>query len=334
MLNCRLTTKATRVFFCGLLGICICVSSCTRHRTTPQDAAPASRAFRLPKIPATCTTPGQRAEYLVAHYWDHFDFRDTSLVSHPEITEQAFANFISILPYANDPGQGLCAVLDRASTDSAMFACFRDLAEKYLYDPNSPMRSEELYIPALEYIVLSPKVDSIEKLRPQYQLDMARKNRPGMIATDFTYTTESASGTPSRHRLHNLGSKYTLLFFNSPDCPDCERAMQHIEASPLFARWQAEGLTILAVYRDDDLDLWRKAVYPQEWINGYDAGQVITGKRLYDLKAIPTLYLLDRDKRVILKDAPIEQIERWAVNEWAKRDSATAKPADVDERPR
>ena len=46
-------------------------------------------------------------------------------------------------------------------------------------------------------------------------------------------------------------------------------------------------------------------------INAYDAGQKITERQLYDLKAMPTLYLLDKDKRVILKDAPVEQIEQW-----------------------
>ena len=36
----------------------------------------------------------------------------------------------------------------------------------------------------------------------------------------------------------------------------------------------------------------------------------ITHERLYDLKAIPALYLLDREKRVMAKDCvDVEQIE-------------------------
>lgn len=49
----------------------------------------------------------------------------------------------------------------------------------------------------------------------------------------------------------------------------------------------------------------------EEWINGYDKKTVIKEKNLYDLKAIPTLYLLDKDKKVLLKDVMVGQIEEY-----------------------
>ena len=45
------------------------------------------------------------------------------------------------------------------------------------------------------------------------------------------------------------------------------------------------------------------ALVPSSWINAYDAGARISKEELYDLKAIPSMYLLDRDKRVLAKDA-------------------------------
>lgn len=47
---------------------------------------------------------------------------------------------------------------------------------------------------------------------------------------------------------------------------------------------------------------------PDTWINGYDKTGLVNDKQLYDLKALPTLYLLDREKKVILKDVTIEVI--------------------------
>jgi hypothetical protein len=51
---------------------------------------------------------------------------------------------------------------------------------------------------------------------------------------------------------------------------------------------------------------------PKGWICGYDKEMTLTHKRLYDLKAIPSLYLLDKRKHVLVKDgvsiADIEQI--------------------------
>ena len=54
-----------------------------------------------------------------------------------------------------------------------------------------------------------------------------------------------------------------------------------------------------------DLAEWReyRGHIPPSWINGYDAGCVVREKSLYDLHAIPALYLLDRDKRVLVKDS-------------------------------
>ena len=42
-----------------------------------------------------------------------------------------------------------------------------------------------------------------------------------------------------------------------------------------------------------------------------DASQVINRHRLYDLKAVPCLYLLDADKRVLLKDVTVEHLELY-----------------------
>ena len=53
--------------------------------------------FRLPEVPVLLTDPAERAAYLAVHYWDYFNFADTTLISRPEITEQAFVDFISIL---------------------------------------------------------------------------------------------------------------------------------------------------------------------------------------------------------------------------------------------
>jgi hypothetical protein len=48
-------------------------------------------------------------------------------------------------------------------------------------------------------------------------------------------------------------------------------------------------------------------------INSYDKGTAVLKNELYDLKASPTIYLLDKDKRVILKNTGIEQINQYFI---------------------
>lgn len=288
-----------------------------------------------PAIPASLTDPEKRVEYLAVHYWDHYDFADTTLMRNADYTEQAFVDFIYLLPNVSETSvrHAVGTLIGSAAADPAMFGHFTELAEQYLYDPNSPMRSEELYIPFLEAVIALPSVDSLLKIRPRYQLAMALKNRPGAVASDFTYAT--AAGKTGR--LSALRSDYTLILFYDPDCPDCKRVKQYITDSQVFGKLIAgqdgnspvfpegerplsggrngggKSLTVLAIYPDADFDAWRSHLsqMPPAWTVGCDKAQALRGKELYDLKAIPTLYLLDGGKRVIFKDAPVEQIEAW-----------------------
>ena len=58
---------------------------------------------------------------------------------------------------------------------------------------------------------------------------------------------------------------------------------------------------------------------PKEWMCTYDDGQVITKERLYDLRAIPTFYLLDENKKILLKDVPFQAIEAYLNQKGAGR---------------
>ena len=204
-------------------------------------------------------------------------------------------------------------MMDSAAVDSAMYAHFMKLSGKYLYEPNSPFRNEEYYIPVLHHVIASSRLGEPDKARAKFRLDMALKNRPGDVAADFAYTL--ADGTSGS--LRQIKSSYTLLFFNSPDCEDCRRVKDYMAASEHLAGMTGEGsarrprLVILAVYPDEDVEQWRAAAYPPCMLNARDASQVINRHRLYDLKAVPCLYLLDADKRVLLKDVTVEHVELY-----------------------
>ena len=89
-------------------------------------------------------------------------------------------------------------------------------------------------------------------------------------------------------------------------CPMCKQLREQIGGSPMLSEMIERGrLKVVALYPDEDLAEWReyRGHIPPSWINGYDAGCVVREKSLYDLHAIPALYLLDRDKRVLVKDS-------------------------------
>ena len=236
------------------------------------------------------------------------------------MTEQAFADYVNLLGQMHGElaSQSVRITLSKAEADSAMYGYFVELFEKYLYDPNSQMRNEELYIPALEAMIASERLGEADKVRARYRLELARRNRPGTPATDFRYRLASGAwGT-----LYGVKADYTILFLNNPGCTACKETIGQIVASEPVGRMIARGkVKVLAVYPDEDMKAWRDYLphFPSAWINAYDADLKIKSAELYDLKAIPTLYLLDGRKTVLLRDAPFPRIERYLIDAEAGR---------------
>lgn len=303
-------TVIVMALYCGLSSCRGKTEKVSTEREKKKDVV-----FSLPDIPLTIATAEARNSYLVMHYWDHFDFSDTSLISKPEITEQVFVDFIQLVQQSKQSASGINAMLNASKQNKSFLIHMCDLSEKYLYDPNSPMRNEELYIPVLEYIIGTEMLSDEEKIRPKYQLEMLQKNRLGHIATDFSYML--SNGT--RGNLSEIDAEYTILFFNDPDCHDCQRVKTYIEQSKVFSqimipeennRSEAR-MIVLGIYPGVNEEGWKATAYPDVMLNAYDASLTIMNEELYDLKAFPSLYLLDKNKRVLLKDAQIEAIEKW-----------------------
>ena len=270
---------------------------------------PVRHGFSRPVPPQAIVDPQKRVSWLVEHYWDTYDFRDTTLIADPEIAEQAFVDFIVLLPRVEKTAadHALSRMVDSTAAMMRVFEYFTDLSEKYFYDPNSPYRSDDAYIAVLKAILKAP-VDSLYKIRPEYQLQMLLKNRPGEVAADFRYVgTDGKQG-----RLSAIKADYTLVFFHDPECPECNRVKEYMELNPVFGEAAASSkLMVLGLYLDENIDAWKKEPHPAFMLNARDMNQEITKKALYDIRAIPTLYLLDRQKRVILRDITIEHLGRY-----------------------
>ena len=269
---------------------------------------------RVPDIPSSITVSDERAVFLVNHYWDRFDFADYDLLQRSEITEQAFVDYINILNYVPNviSSQSLKNMLKNIESNKIAYTHFVELYEKYLYDPKSPFLNEKYYISVLEEVIDSPVLNESSKSRYQFQLDLAKKNRIGQIANDFIYTLSSGEeGT-----LHGINSRYIILMFIDPGCRTCAEVIDVLSSSVKIDNALAKNtfshkeLSILTIYPDTDLDEWRNSLpnMPSSWINAYDKELKITNDTIFDLKSIPTLYLLDKDKKVVLKDAKVEQI--------------------------
>ncbi len=241
-----------------------------------------------------------------SHFWDNVNFADTTISHNSPQLQQAFLQWAEYTHY-------LYAALDTVASQRVIIqaqhhphavVALMDMANQLFVDPNSPLRCEEIYIAMLQEALKAP-IDDTHKALYNGQLDIAMMNRKGTQAADINYITEDGiTGS-----LYNISAPYTLLYFFNPDCHDCERVTSVIATNQrINTLINADSLKVVAIYPDKDLTAWNKHI-------GKNPKSCITAKLStpaerdkYDLPAIPNLYLLDSNKKVLLKDAPIEQI--------------------------
>ncbi len=283
---------------------------CTATLYGSPESGENTREFFPPHPPVELTGRDERLAYMAEHYWSGLDYANETWLTDTAALEQVFVDWFPLLRQLSPKNRQTAAatVIAYGNENPAMQKRLGELAELYFSDPNSPYRNEELYIPILKALIEAPKLEDIEKNRYRYQLQKALLNRPGSMASDIALITKEHQTI----RLSEIDSDYVLLYFFNPDCSACQTISAYITNSYIFKNLYESGkMKIVAIYPDEDLSAWEKHIsdLPERWlVTRYTDS---TDREAYDLPAIPNLYLLDKDKKVILKDATAEQIEEW-----------------------
>lgn len=305
------------LIFIGLFLLCAC------GPRGGKEQAPATREFPRAEVPAMYTDMADRVLWATGHFWDRFTDTtrlyacDSATVNGVamDALESQMGIFATLVEELSVP-EGSKAVahfydridaFERKYPDSNVFEELCRLTRNYFYDPNSPVRDEDLYLPFVERLGASDLIDSGFRKGYEWDARMCRLNRVGSPATDFTFTD-----TKGRLRtLYGVKAEYTVLIFGNPGCHACQEIMEQMAATPQIAELIATGrIQVVDVYIDEDIDDWMAHIpeYPADWINGYDQDYLIRTDLIYNVRGIPSVYLLDADKTVLMKDAPQEKV--------------------------
>ena len=112
--------------------------------------------------------------------------------------------------------------------------------------------------------------------------------------------------------------KLTLVVFYDPDCKDCRQMLFALRHSSVISQRVGESLLqVLTVDVDANEALWRESrgELPDSWTNTLLRSD-LSGSRLYDTSAVPMLYLLDADQRIILADNDVQALISLLISLW------------------
>ena len=256
--------------------------------------------FTLPNPPAMLQQD-EAQKWIAMNFWNDLSIED--YIEHSNMFTQIAANWAMIIPVLSNEElkTTINALFDRVKHNKDAVVMLFTAMEDVLYDPNIPVRNFEAYISTLEWIIAYSGFEELEKERPKSQLKMALKNRVGTKAVNFDFITIDGR----KSSLYKVKSKYTVVFINNPGCPACRHFKNSLMENPEFVQMiDSKQLKVVGIFPDAQEKDWRKhsADIPKSWINGFDKMGKINKNDLYDCSVIPSIYLLDHNKKVLLKD--------------------------------
>lgn len=265
----------------------------------------------LPAVPSTLRTPAARADYVLRYFWDSMDFASARSRDR-DFMERNFANYLSLFPVADTAAlrPTVEALVVRAQADAEALSLLWEVAGKYLYETESPMYNESYYELFTDTLWELPSMSGYGRMRLQAERETMWKNHAGTPAADFAY--ETRAGTHARLSETGEGKPLLLLFYD-PDCGHCTEVMKELAAPGIFSEMVGRGeLAVLAVYAGEDdrsRERWRQTAdrLPAAWTAGYNNGTIYQ-KDLYVLRDMPTLYLLDTERKVIARNLTVERL--------------------------
>lgn len=305
-----------------ILAVLLLAAGCREKKAERFTALP----FPDVQLPSMISGQQEALEYMAVNYWNGITDPSRSYPSDSLLVsgvrrgdvEQKFADWTSIMEYA---GNGIWSkavgnlydralACERKDTASQVFETFVDLFQKYYYDPNSPMRNEDVYYHFVSRYASYEGLTDVEKAKYEREARLCALNRIGTRASDFRF----ADRRGNIMNLYDIKAELTLLFFSNPGCEACMNIISVLREDPVISSMVASGrMAVANIYIDEDIQAWRSymPVYPEEWYNGFDPDMVLRSNETYAVRAIPSLYLLDSEKRIIMKDAPEERLFRY-----------------------
>lgn len=266
-----------------------------------------------------------------SHYWDGVNFWDGRM-AYTTILEDKIDKYFEqlVIPHQDSVIKEIDKMLGPASINAEMTRFLlvkfvnRYLTQKYMWEDAVFVHLFEKYFADKSYPWLTEKGKKTITDRA-YSL-MA--NIMGSPAVDIELPDSSAKTTS----LYQQDASFTIVVFWDPTCGHCKEVLPKVD-SFYRARWKAAGMKIFAVAKETDGNKkdWTSFIneqHLQDWTHVYyskadekartDAG--IPGySQLYDVLTFPTLYLLDKDKRIVAKKLTCEQMDEiWQLKTKTK----------------
>ena len=272
--------------------------------------------FQYPVPPESLQTLTERTNFLLEHFWERCNMK-SAFSSLPRMRE-AFNDYVQFMPYADASvvHASIEDLIKQVQKNPRNLLALGEMAEGALYSDTALVLCDECYLPFARAVASSKKIPAADKARFEYQGRSLEGSQIGMVAPDFTFTTPQGE----KKTLAEVSQgAYVVLFFNDPECDDCELARVRLSADMNLNNLIDLGqIRVVSILPSEPTDEWREraASYSGKWIVGASADV----DEIYDMRVSPVIYYLDNKRQILSKSLDTDGLKEGfrVVNEKLK----------------
>lgn len=264
------------------------------------------------------------------HYWDGISFMDDRIVRTPFFIKKLQRYYREVISQEPDTIiRDIDYKLLLARTAPEMYKLLLNWVTDEYISPKY-MGQDAVFVHLFEKYHskgLSPWLNEKQMETISRRAYMLMANLIGIKAADLNMLSPDDKPVS----LYGLNADYSIVCFWDPFCGHCKEEIPRLD-SIYRANWKAHGVKIFAVLTPEKdkkvKEEWIKFIAEKnlgDWTHVYQtkeqeeadyAAEKPSFRQLYDIMVTPTIYLLDKDKRIIGKKLTLLQLNDLLEVKW------------------
>ena len=283
-----------------------------------------------PKLPNGKTDSVWVFNYYKAHFWDNFDFSDERMTRTPFL-QQKLDRYLKELTVQTE--DSINKEVDFL-VEKAIKGKQKDLISYTIYYPfneyqnSKVVGTEGVFVHIAEkyyYTGIMPLSDTSTLRQIKDRVNVLKPILAGRIIPNL-----GVMGVKDDLQfIHALKGSFNILFFYMPSCGHCREAAPKLKA--FLDKYQSKGVEIMTIATDGSQEDWKKFIKEMKWENlvntyGLVASRQVNYNKEYDVVTTPTIYILDKNKKIIARRLGIDDLEPF-LKVYQQQQSQQAKAA-------
>ena len=285
----------------------------------------------IPKIPKDMKDSNTyKINYYINNYWNNVDLSDDRLGKSALFYNQMDNYFMKVIPQIPDTViKHIDIFLNKLKPNGFMMKSAIEFLA-YSHAKTKLMGMDAIYVHVADNYILNGKSEWIQKDQIAKLKTKVDKLRPTLIGKIAPNLILADSTEVNWIALDKVKSDFTLLIFWNDDCGHCKKEIpKYKKLYDSIKKYTDISFEVYAVGTSIENEGWRKFILEQDlnWINVSDFQEIrnnpnkfirerkttinsINYRNTYDIFITPIGYLLDKDKKILIKQFDSKQLSQ------------------------